>query len=1071
MAILPKIYAVNVGPGGGAAPAIPLPRLGLTIPIGFGSTLELTLTAWIEEIHDEEALYNAIVAGTAVLSYGEGNLSKGESLNFFNVISQQVRANVRAMDTAGTNFGNPPSGNLGNPIDTSVAIAANDRILLTNDPNTPVNNGLWVAHAGAWTRPQDFNTADAASGAIVYVEEGTDHKEETWVCTAITGSDLIGTSSLTWEQTSGSGATTLQEAYDAGNTIETAGGVDIAFTLTSGNFTVDDGSVTFGATTALDDFSVETGTMSLDSTDTTHLTMSANSAGNKTLTLSATNSGGGTGLIDLSSTGTTNVDADGGIALESTGGNLDIGSDSDDGDINVGIGTTAGRAITIGNKTGDTGVTIEATQTGQITLDAPNTTITGDLVVQGVMTTVETEEVNVWDNFFYMNANYTTVSPLTGGLVINYLPTVISDTVAATGFHAHAGAANPYVNTTGAGTFTPGDFIQNSAANNSENNGLYQVLTHAAGVLTVCGLGASAGTFQFTQNEFATDPTVAGVITKVNIAVLRVSSTGVWQIATGSNATTLVFQDILTAANIDLQTAYEGGNTIEVTAAEGPLAITLTSDDFTVDGANDVSFGGITPIATFNVDSAGSVTFDGVGTANLTTDTGTLTLSTTTSGDVVVSAADNVTLDAVSGSFSLDGVVASNVTVTGDDLTLSTLSSGDVLLDSVDAVSIDATTASHFTVTGAADLTLSSSAGSVVVDGGEAAADAIYLHASNAAGGVTIDAGTVGAGTFDVNVGSGGITLDSTGAISLDGVGASNFTTTTGGITLSAGAGDVNVTATTNSVVITGNEAISDAVTINALPGGAGGVDINAGSGGITLDTASGGGISLDAIGAASNFTVTGAFDLTLSSTLGRAILQSGKAAADSVYLNASGVAGGVKITSGTERVLIDGVHYYGKSAGVPTPAPTGGYVDGDKYYDTNFQMEMRYYGAPRSKWLSVEAQYIQFGRNGACASGQYYRGPDGRILSNTLGFIAPHNGTIVGLGFTRSNVLAATFDVVEGGVVKASVATGALAALADNTLNGDFSANGILAVLNNAGGNNTQDVVAWLKVQWRTTP
>jgi len=1109
MAIQPKIYAVNL-----TGSPINLTRLGLTVPAS--SSLELTITAYVEEIRDDESLYNAILAGSMVLSYGEGDWTKGESLKFFNVVSQEVRASVRVMST--TNL-NPLSG-VGQVLDTTVTVALNDRVLLVGQ-GTASENGIWVAKAGAWVRPQDFNTDDSACGAIAYVEEGTDHKEETWVCTAIKGSDVIGTNNLAWEQTSGSGATTLQEAYDAGNSIVTAGGVDIAFTLTSGDFTVDDGSVVFGGVTPLVDLSVDTGTMSLDSTDTTNITMSAASVGNKTLSIAATNSGGGDGLITIASTGTTSVDADGGIALESTAGNIDIGSDADDGDVNIGVGATAGRDITIGNKTGTTGVRIEATQTGQIVLDAPDTIIEGNLVVNGTTTTIHSEHVDVADNFLYLNADYTSVAGLAGGLVVNYQATATSDTVAAGGFTAGVPAtSNPTVATTGPGpTFVAGDFVQVSGANNQANDGIYEVLNHLTpNLLKIRGIGLGGCTFSFTQNDFTTDATGGGTITKVNVAVIQVSSTGVWQVATGSNAGSLTFYDILTPNNVSLQVAYDGGQTIALVDTKGDLVITVDEDPTPANEAN------------FKI--------------------------TGTTGDYFQTGQKSVVLG--------DPGLAIDVDVNG--LTVEVVSAG--------LVSIAGAADSDFTVSGAGiDLTLQSQDGRVVIDGGEAASDAVRIVASDTAGGIDIDAGTggitadttglvtitstiaqagaiqlyhnnavgniwiesvatqfnavtikanTGAGGIDVLTGTNGMNLTSTvaGATGAAAPILELTTTGAGGDTVGIFVGNANpdtvvpgpkgslfldgnngiayintdgvkawsafatTTSTTlqvayqngNTIAVTAAEGplaitlTSDDFTVN------GANDVNFGgttslstfnvdtTGAITVDS-SGAGISLGA-GGASDFTVTGAFDLTLESTLGRAIVQSGKAATDSIWINASGVAGGVTIDSGSEFVLMDGVRYYGKSAGAPAAA-TGGFQDGDKYYDTGLDLEMRY-DAGRAKWLSIEAAYFEFGRNGATASPQYYRGPDGRIMSAAIGFYMPHNGAIVGLGYTRSDSDAATFDVMESGVSRATLASAAVAGVS-NSLNANVSAGGILAVMNQTGGSVTSDVMAWVKVKWRS--
>lgn len=198
------------------------------------------------------------------------------------------------------------------------------------------------------------------------------------------------------------------------------------------------------------------------------------------------------------------------------------------------------------------------------------------------------------------------------------------------------------------------------------------------------------------------------------------------------------------------------------------------------------------------------------------------------------------------------------------------------------AISLDASLASNLTVTGAAvDLTLSSSGGSVVITGTEAAVDAIQLNATTALGGI------------DVNAGTGGITVDSGGLMSLDAAGIVNLTTT--------GAFDITVNSTAGSIVITGAEAAVDAVQINATTAG-GGIDMNADSGGVTIDTTAA--ISLDSA-TASNFTVTGAADLTLQSTAGAVNVISGEANADSINVTSAGGMSIVAVGAAAKDILI----------------------------------------------------------------------------------------------------------------------------------------------------------------------
>ena len=110
----------------------------------------------------------------------------------------------------------------------------------------------------------------------------------------------------------------------------------------------------------------------------------------------------------------------------------------------------------------------------------------------------------------------------------------------------------------------------------------------------------------------------------------------------------------------------------------------------------------------------------------------------------------------------------------------------------------------------------------MVVEGGEAASDAVWIKASDVAGGLDLDAGT------------GGITLDTTGALSLDSTG------------------------TASNLTLTANSGGNATLTIAASNTGAGvaNLDIDA-DGAITVDGAS---FSVDAT-SASNLSVTGGQD------------------------------------------------------------------------------------------------------------------------------------------------------------------------------------------------------------------
>jgi hypothetical protein len=207
--------------------------------------------------------------------------------------------------------------------------------------------------------------------------------------------------------------------------------------------------------------------------------------------------------------------------------------------------------------------------------------------------------------------------------------------------------------------------------------------------------------------------------------------------------------------------------------------------------------------------------------------------------------------------------------------------SGAVTFASTGAIEMTSDTASFFDVTGAGiDLTLSSDAGRVIVNGEEAAANAITLV--SAAGGVDLDA------ALQVNIASSQNAVDairivaSAGGVDIDAVGAAGE--------------DINLTNTGASIVLSATENVADAIVLSAPNGG---IDLSAGgAAGEDIDLVNtAGSINLsagEAVADALNFdAAAGGMDVDVAGQLNMASSQN---AADAVVIIAS--AGGVDITA-----------------------------------------------------------------------------------------------------------------------------------------------------------------------------
>ncbi|MCK5019454.1 MAG: hypothetical protein KAS32_20515, partial [Candidatus Peribacteraceae bacterium] len=282
------------------------------------------------------------------------------------------------------------------------------------------------------------------------------------------------------------------------------------------------------------------------------------------------------------------------------------------------------------------------------------------------------------------------------------------------------------------------------------------------------------------------------------------------------------------------------------------------------------------------------------------------------------------------------------------DTTPDTMDCTDLVADGL--IDLDTTVAAHLTVTGAADLTLDSSAGSVIINGEEAVADAIQIQ--SAAGGLDLDVALGldmvcsenAADAIILNASAGGIDITAAGAAGEDidvvctagsinitaGESAANsivITSSIGGIDiLAAGAAageDIDIVATGSSVNISSSENAADAITIAASAGGVqitntgtAGEDIALTSTGasvtITATEDAAAAIYLHANGGVSE-TVdihsdlgTGVDSVNIHSDVGGLTLTSGLASADAININASDAAGGIDIDCGTAGFIVD---------------------------------------------------------------------------------------------------------------------------------------------------------------------
>lgn len=265
------------------------------------------------------------------------------------------------------------------------------------------------------------------------------------------------------------------------------------------------------------------------------------------------------------------------------------------------------------------------------------------------------------------------------------------------------------------------------------------------------------------------------------------------------------------------------------------------------------------------VDTTGAISLDAAAASNLTV-TGAFALDLiSTLGKVTLSsgqnAADSVVITSLIGGIDILAAGAG----AGEDIDIvATGSSVNISATENDAGAItigtNGGTSERITVTcaqgtNAASIALTSTAGGLTLTGGLATADAINIVASNAAGGIDVDAGT------------NGFIVDTTGAVSLDAATASNLTVT--------GAADLTLQSTAGAVNVISGEANADSINVTSA-----------------------GGMSIVATGAAAK-------DILLTCTSGSMTLSAGESVTDAMNLTAGGAASGINLTAGTNGISL----------------------------------------------------------------------------------------------------------------------------------------------------------------------
>jgi len=590
--------------------------------------------------------------------------------------------------------------------------------------------------------------------------------------------------------------------------------------------------------------------------------------------------GAGIAIDDLGVPGAITITATGATAVQYTCNDANVAVPDGVGNVNV-LGVVGGNITTVGAVANTVGINTIANPTfaGLVTCNL-------GVVVAGANATI-TSATNAGQDI-YLHAN--------GGIA----ETIDIYSQLGTGVDA---AASVYLHSEVGGITIDGGI---AAAN--------AIRFNASDAVGGIDIDSGAGGFDVLTN---------GAISMDAAADSNITVTGAFDLDLNSTLGSVVVTSGEAVADAVQLTASNAAGGITAAAGTGGITLGATNGDIAItSGTGDITVG--TDAAEHTV-TVGSITV------------ASRTVIQSGNGNVAITSTDDITIDAATGLFSIDSIETSNITVTGasEDLQLYAVG-GSVVIDGSEAA---ATAVSINASDGAGGVTIAAGTGGLLF-GNQADCTTIDLgnFAPTAARTITIGGGTVvtaavtdtidigpdGATTNansikTVNINTGGVTLGevlthiATGAITSGthtvniqtgnaaaGTVATNVSTGTGTKTVNVGNADGLTTVNIDAITLI-NDSIDVATSINTGTS-TGAVAIgNALAGAMTIDTAAG--ISLDAA-TASNFTVTGAADLTLQSTLGGVDLISGLAAADAIVLNASDAAGGMTVTAGTGGII-----------------------------------------------------------------------------------------------------------------------------------------------------------------------
>jgi hypothetical protein len=132
-----------------------------------------------------------------------------------------------------------------------IVLLENDLVLVKNQGGG-ITNGIYVASAGTWLRAQNLVAGSSAAGIAIFVNQGTANGDKAYVCTNVSGTDVVGVNNLVFvllaSTTGGPAAGTNGQIQYNNNGVL---GGDISTTDGAGHLTVVSLTASTGSVTAV----------------------------------------------------------------------------------------------------------------------------------------------------------------------------------------------------------------------------------------------------------------------------------------------------------------------------------------------------------------------------------------------------------------------------------------------------------------------------------------------------------------------------------------------------------------------------------------------------------------------------------------------------------------------------------------------------------------------------------------------------------------------------------------------------------------------------------------------------